>query len=208
MRALRVDKMTLAALEATLRLALDPDRGRRRIPLWAFLNAPSRAARGRAGRLAEAFRAELGLDAAVVESTAFLGGGSAPVEPIPTAAVADRPPFPAPCGLRGGLGPGAAAGRPAGRRPGPGRGRPLRPPRRCAESRSTRLLDAVRPALSGSERLTGRSWTESRPGRIVDVAPTASTGWSSGPASARACRPDRAETPACDSAGSVSTTWS
>ena len=40
MRALRVDKMTLAALEATLRLALDPALGGRRIPLWAFLTTP------------------------------------------------------------------------------------------------------------------------------------------------------------------------
>ena len=42
MRALRVDKMTLAALEATLLLALDPARATSRIPLWAFLNASRR----------------------------------------------------------------------------------------------------------------------------------------------------------------------
>jgi L-seryl-tRNA(Ser) seleniumtransferase len=96
MRALRVDKMTLAALEATLRLALDPSRAGLRIPLWAFLNVTIESLRERAGRLVEAFRSELGLDASVLESTAFLGGGSAPVEPIPTAVVRVGPPFPDP----------------------------------------------------------------------------------------------------------------
>ena len=94
MRALRVDKMTLAALEATLRLALDPARAGSRIPLWAFLNASLATLTERAERLSEAFRADLGLNASVVESTAFLGGGSAPLDPISTAAVRVGPPFP------------------------------------------------------------------------------------------------------------------
>ena len=96
MRALRVDKMTLAALEATLRLALQPSRAGLSIPLWAFLNASIEGLRERAARLTEAFRSELGLDASVVESSAFLGGGSAPLEPIPTAVVRVGPPFPDP----------------------------------------------------------------------------------------------------------------
>ena len=94
MRALRVDKMALAALEATLHLALDPGRVESRIPLWAFLNVRLERLLDRAGRLSEAFRSELGLEASVLEDTAFLGGGSAPVEPIPTAAVRVAPPFP------------------------------------------------------------------------------------------------------------------
>ena len=92
MRALRVDKMTLAALEATLRLALDPDRSADRIPLWAFLSMSLDRLLHRAGRIAETFRNELGLQASVIESTAFLGGGSTPVEPIPTAVVRSAPP--------------------------------------------------------------------------------------------------------------------
>jgi L-seryl-tRNA(Ser) seleniumtransferase len=95
-RALRVDKMTLAALEATLRLALDPALAGRRIPLWSFLTTPVSALEARAGRLAERFRAELGLDASVVRAEAYLGGGSVPAESIPTAAVRVGPPFPAP----------------------------------------------------------------------------------------------------------------
>src|SRR4029077_12613409 len=76
MRALRVDKMTLAALEATLRLALDPALAGERIPLWAFLNIPLVSLLDRAGRLAGAFQSELGLATSVIESTTFLGGGS------------------------------------------------------------------------------------------------------------------------------------
>jgi len=96
MRALRVDKMTLAALEATLRLALDPDRAAARIPLWSLLSVPLARLTERAGRLAATFRVGLGLEATVIESTAYLGGGSTPVEPIPTAVVRVGPPFPAP----------------------------------------------------------------------------------------------------------------
>lgn len=97
MRALRVDKMTLAALEATIRLALDKDRAVERIPLWAFLNQSLDRLRNRAQRISEILRDELGLQASVIESNAFLGGGSAPVEPIPTAVVRVAPPFPG-CG--------------------------------------------------------------------------------------------------------------
>jgi L-seryl-tRNA(Ser) seleniumtransferase len=96
MRALRVDKMTLAALEATLRLALDPDLARTRIPLWSLLTTPIDQLRARAGRLAATFRETFGLNADMAESTAFLGGGSTPLSPIPTAVVRVRPPFPAP----------------------------------------------------------------------------------------------------------------
>ena len=96
MRALRVDKMTLAALEATLRLALDPALASARIPLWRLLTTPISQLRDRAGRLATTFRETFGLNAAMAESTAFLGGGSMPAEPIPTTVVRVSPPFPAP----------------------------------------------------------------------------------------------------------------
>ena len=95
MRAFRVDKMTLAALEATLRLALDPTFAGRRIPLWSFLHVGLPTLLARAERLAEVIRRDAGLATTVVESTAFLGGGSAPLEPIPTAVVRVAPPFPA-----------------------------------------------------------------------------------------------------------------
>jgi L-seryl-tRNA(Ser) seleniumtransferase len=113
MRAFRVDKMTLAALEATLHLALDPVLGRQRIPLWSFLNTPIERLRDRAERLAGAFRDELDLHASVLETTAYLGGGSVPAEPIPTAAVRVVPPYPAPFGSESVLARALRLGTPA-----------------------------------------------------------------------------------------------
>ncbi len=94
MRALRLDKMTLAALEATLLLASDPIRAVSRIPLWSMIGAAVTTLFERATILAEVFRAELGLCAAAVAAESYLGGGAAPVQPIPTAVVAVSPPFP------------------------------------------------------------------------------------------------------------------
>ncbi|HYN95694.1 MAG TPA: L-seryl-tRNA(Sec) selenium transferase, partial [Pilimelia sp.] len=77
-RALRVDKLTLAALEATLRGPVPPVR--------AALTADVDALRGRAERLAEALRAG-GVDAVAVASAATVGGGGAPGVTLPSAAV-------------------------------------------------------------------------------------------------------------------------
>lgn len=97
MRACRVDKMTLAALETTLRLALDPARARRRIPLWSSLTLDEETQRHRSEALAERLRSQLGLRADVEPTSAFLGGGSHPAEAIPSFAIRLRPPFPAAC---------------------------------------------------------------------------------------------------------------
>ncbi len=93
MRAFRVDKLTLAAMEATLRLALDAPN---RIPLWSFLATPVEELRRRAEVLAESVRDRFSLNASAVASVAHVGGGSVPVDPIPSAALRIDPPFPAP----------------------------------------------------------------------------------------------------------------
>jgi L-seryl-tRNA(Ser) seleniumtransferase len=95
MRALRVDKLTLAALEATLRLALEPALASQQIPLWAFLASPVEAVRERAEALASQLRSRRSLNASAVATTAFLGAGSLPMEPILSYAVRIDPPFPA-----------------------------------------------------------------------------------------------------------------
>ena len=85
LRALRVDKATLAALGATLRLYLRPG-GVTEIPLYGMLSAPlddlERRARELARRAGDAVRA--------CETQAFAGGGSAPMTALRSWGVAVR----------------------------------------------------------------------------------------------------------------------
>lgn len=82
MRALRPDKLTIAALEATLALHRDPALARTSIPTLAMLAADPDALRARADRLAAAVAGE------VVATTGRVGGGSLPLEELPSVAVA------------------------------------------------------------------------------------------------------------------------
>jgi len=83
-RALRLDKLSLAALEATLQLYRDPERARREIPVLAMLTADEETLRARAARLAAA----IGTPAVVVAATARVGGGALPLLELPGPAVA------------------------------------------------------------------------------------------------------------------------
>ena len=85
-RALRVDKMTLAALEATLALYREPARARREIPTLRMLTAPAAELRARADALRERLAAA-GHAASVVESVASVGGGAFPTARIPSFAL-------------------------------------------------------------------------------------------------------------------------
>lgn len=93
MRALRVDKLTLSALEATLRLYREPEAALREIPTLAMLARPAAEVKAAAERLAERIRATLGARARVevVEDTAEAGGGSLPGTTIPSWAAAVVP---------------------------------------------------------------------------------------------------------------------
>ncbi|MEJ7808914.1 MAG: L-seryl-tRNA(Sec) selenium transferase [Gemmatimonadaceae bacterium] len=86
-RALRVDKLTLAALEATLALFRDRDRAVRDIPTLAMLCAPAAAIRARAERAAEALAAA-GIAADVVPSEGSVGGGAFPIARLASFALA------------------------------------------------------------------------------------------------------------------------
>ncbi|MFN8474742.1 MAG: L-seryl-tRNA(Sec) selenium transferase [Anaerolineae bacterium] len=90
-RALRVDKLTLAALQATL---LHYRRGDvTRIPVWAMIAATVDDLAARAGAWADALTAR-GLSAAVVSAESTVGGGSLPGESMPTRALALTVPSP------------------------------------------------------------------------------------------------------------------
>jgi L-seryl-tRNA(Ser) seleniumtransferase len=80
-RALRADKLTLAALEGTLGLALSADT-RDQIPVLRMLDEPLEAVRARAERLAELVGGE------VEETVARVGGGALPLAELPSAACA------------------------------------------------------------------------------------------------------------------------
>jgi L-seryl-tRNA(Ser) seleniumtransferase len=82
-RALRVDKTTLAGLEATL-LAYLNGRATSDIPVWRMIAARPEALRARAERIAVA----IGGDATVVACASAVGGGSLPGETLPSFAVA------------------------------------------------------------------------------------------------------------------------
>jgi len=83
-RALRVDKLTLAALEATLPVYGDPARAVREIPALRMLGEPDEALERRARALAEAVRGRApGLDVAVERGTGEVGGGALPLQRLP-----------------------------------------------------------------------------------------------------------------------------
>jgi L-seryl-tRNA(Ser) seleniumtransferase len=86
-RALRVCKMTLAALEATLRLFKNPANLPQSHPLYAMLAKTPDALFRQAEALALALRAVTPDPVAVVEHAAYLGGGSLPGQALPSFAV-------------------------------------------------------------------------------------------------------------------------
>ena len=81
-RALRADKLTLAALEGTLGLYLDPEQARAEIPVLRLFEEPVEAVRARAERLAELLGGE------VEETVARVGGGALPLAQLPSFACA------------------------------------------------------------------------------------------------------------------------
>ncbi len=89
-RALRPDKMTLTALEATLRLYLEEPRALAEIPTLRLLTRPAAALDRQARALARRLRRRFGarLTVAVVESEGRAGGGALPQAPLPSRALA------------------------------------------------------------------------------------------------------------------------
>ncbi|HEX3865759.1 MAG TPA: L-seryl-tRNA(Sec) selenium transferase, partial [Gemmatimonadaceae bacterium] len=84
-RSYRVDKLTLAALEATLALYRDPPRALREIPALAQLSCTVDSLRARGREIVAAVSSS---SVALVDSDAGVGGGAFPGARIPSAAVA------------------------------------------------------------------------------------------------------------------------
>ncbi|MEO8336666.1 MAG: L-seryl-tRNA(Sec) selenium transferase [bacterium] len=86
-RSYRVDKLTLAALEATLALYREPAAARREIPTLALLGAPVSAVLERAERAQRALASE-GVVSEIVETSSSVGGGAFPLVQLPSIALA------------------------------------------------------------------------------------------------------------------------
>jgi L-seryl-tRNA(Ser) seleniumtransferase len=92
-RALRLDKMTIAALEATLRVYRDPDRASAELPTLRMLTRPAAEIEQAAGELVAALRARRpGIEVEVVPTRSQVGGGAQPEARIASFGVALTPP--------------------------------------------------------------------------------------------------------------------
>ena len=77
-RALRADKLTLAALEGTLGLYLEPERALREVPVLRMLVEPAESVRARAERLGGL------VDGSVEQTVGRVGGGALPLTELPS----------------------------------------------------------------------------------------------------------------------------
>jgi L-seryl-tRNA(Ser) seleniumtransferase len=91
-RAMRIDKIRLAAIEATLRLYRDPERLAERLPTLRHLARQQGDIRAMAAHLAPAARAALpDYDIAIVDCDSQIGSGALPLHGLPSAGLAIRP---------------------------------------------------------------------------------------------------------------------
>ena len=83
-RALRIDKLSLAALAATLRLYLPPNDPAEKIPILRMLGESESNIAARARRLLKRLREIPGVGADIVDDVTFSGGGALPMVELPT----------------------------------------------------------------------------------------------------------------------------
>ena len=102
-RALRLDKMRLAALEAVLRLHADPDRLAERLPTLRLLARPPSEIAAAGRRLLPAVEKALGgiAEVGLVDTRSQIGSGALPVSLLPSTALALRPACPSGAAVEG-----------------------------------------------------------------------------------------------------------
>lgn len=84
LRALRVDKMTIAALEATLRLYLKPELAMTQIPTLQMLRRSQKFLQQQAQGLASSLGALFGVSSDYIRGFSQVGGGAYPTNQLPT----------------------------------------------------------------------------------------------------------------------------
>ncbi len=89
-RALRLDKLSLAALVATLRLYRPPADPTRRVPVLRMLTEPAQVVAARAQALGVLIAGLPMLEAQTVETQGYAGGGAMPMHALPSRATALR----------------------------------------------------------------------------------------------------------------------
>lgn len=92
-RALRIDKVRLAAVEATLKLYRDPDRLAEQLPTYRHLTKSTQDLVALGHRLVPVMEAKLGarFSLQIIACTSQIGSGALPLETIPSAGIAIRP---------------------------------------------------------------------------------------------------------------------
>jgi L-seryl-tRNA(Ser) seleniumtransferase len=138
-RALRVDKATLAALQATLR-SYARGKALEEIPVWQMITMPLPAIEARAAAWARALT-QAGMRAEVLPGTSTVGGGSLPGEELPTCLAALCLPSPDLVAVRLRLGRPPVVARIEG-------DRLLLDPRTVSPDQDDALLDAVTRAAA------------------------------------------------------------
>ena len=83
-RALRIDKLSLAALEATLRLYLPPHDPLAKVPVLRMIGESKASVEARSKRLTAELSVHAGLHCELADGVSFAGGGALPMSEIPT----------------------------------------------------------------------------------------------------------------------------
>lgn len=94
MRVLRIDKLTLAALESTLLLYLDENRAMEEIPTLRMLGLDTRKLKRRGNRLLKRLQGKVGksMQMTLKEDVSQVGGGALPLQELPTIVLSVKSP--------------------------------------------------------------------------------------------------------------------